>query len=527
MHPLGCASHSIAQSAPFFEVRVRADGVTVSGPSTFRVGQATGEQGIFAEWRWDGTSLHVRNDRFGFQPLYSWISETGVALSTSIEALLAAGAPAELDHVAIAVLLRLGFMVGEDTPYRHIRALPPGARLTWRPGEVRMTQTLPLPPPIQISRDEAIERHIALFRAAVRRRAKLPGVLALPLSGGQDSRHILFELIECGRSPALCVTARYHPPRATPDAEIASEVAALLGVHHEVVEPAQSLIRALLSHHRATGFCTLTPSFFIAPVAEFLAGRADLVFDGIGGDVLCAGLFLDTERVRLFRNGQLAALADQLLSGFNGGGGYDEETLRRAFGPRELQRFSRSAAVERLTAELSRHAGAANPMTSFAFFNRTRRDIALIPLVLLAPIVAVQCPYLDDDFYDFMASLPPEMLLDRQFHADCITRAFPRGARIPYARWQRASPDAAAARYRRLARELSWHCAGGLRPRALKFSFTAPRLLRCLADSEYAPSSAWLAPLLVYLTQMEALLGGTLANPVQSVMLGATGPRDA
>src|SRR5262245_64609305 len=102
---------------------------------------------------------------------------------------------------------------------------------------------------------------------------------------------------------SLC-HGRYHPPRATPDAEIASDVAALLGVHHEVVEPAQSLIRALLSHHRATGFCTLTPSFFIAPVAEFLAGRADLVFDGIGGDVLCAGLFLDTERVRLFRNGQ-------------------------------------------------------------------------------------------------------------------------------------------------------------------------------------------------------------------------------
>ena len=293
IHQLERPSHSSAQSAPFFEVRTRAGGVTVSGPASFRVGQALGEQGIFAEWCWDGTSLHVRNDRYGFQPLYCWVNETGVALSTSIERLVAAGAPVELDHAAIAVLLRLGFMVGEDTPYRHIRALAPGARLTWRPSEVRMTHKLPSPPLRQISRDEAIERHIDLFRAAVRRRAEIPGTLALPLSGGQDSRHILFELLDCGRPPAFCVTARYHPPRATPDAEIASELAALLGIPHEEVEQPPSLVRTLLRHQRVTGFCTLTPSSFMMAVADFLATRADVVFDGIGGDVLSAGLFLE------------------------------------------------------------------------------------------------------------------------------------------------------------------------------------------------------------------------------------------
>ena len=213
--------------------------------------------------------------------------------------------------------------------------------------------------------------------------------------------------------------------------------------------------------------------------------------------------------MRLFREGRLEVLADRLLSGFNGGGGYNEATLEMAFGSRELRRFSRSSAVERVTAELARHTGAANPMTSFAFFNRTRRDIALIPFVMLSPVVAVRCPYLDDDFYDFMVSLPAEMLLDHTFHADCIARIFPRAAHIPFAPWQTASADTAAGRYQRIARELFWHCAGGLRPRALRVSFTAPRLLRCLADSKYAQSSAWLAPLLVYLTQIEMLLGAS------------------
>jgi len=31
----------------------------------------------------------VRNDRYGFQPLYCWISDAGVALSTSINKLFA------------------------------------------------------------------------------------------------------------------------------------------------------------------------------------------------------------------------------------------------------------------------------------------------------------------------------------------------------------------------------------------------------------------------------------------------------
>jgi len=494
--------------APFFCVKAGAAGIIVSGPPSLRIGQPAGEPGVFADWRWDGVSLEVRNDRYGFQPLYCWASDAGVALSTSVKRLLEAGAPAELDDAAMAVLLRLGFLIGEDTPFRHIRALPPGARLSWRPGALEIRHALPLPPLRHISRDEAIDRHIGLFRAAIQRRAEVQGTLGLPLSGGQDSRHILFELIECGRQPAFCVTAQYHPPRATPDAEVASELSALLGIPHHVVEQPASHLETLLRHQHITGWCTLTPSWFMIAVADFLATRAEVIFDGIGGDVLCAGLFLDAARVQLFRDGRLAQLADSLLTHFNGGAGFPENTIEKAFGPRELRRFSRALALERVATELARHADAANPMTSFAFFNRTRRDIALLPFAILSPVGMVQCPFLDDEFYDFMASLPAEMLLDHTFHADAIARAYPRAGQIPYARWQETPLSEAAGRYRKLARELAWSCAGGLHPRAVRRSFTVPRLLHCLVDRRYAASSVWLAQLLVYLTELETLCGG-------------------
>src|SRR5262249_53493123 len=48
-----------------------------------------------------------------------------VLRSTSVERLLAAGAPFELDDAAIPGPLRYGFMAGEETPFPDIRPLSP------------------------------------------------------------------------------------------------------------------------------------------------------------------------------------------------------------------------------------------------------------------------------------------------------------------------------------------------------------------------------------------------------------------
>ncbi|MFQ5528819.1 MAG: asparagine synthetase B family protein, partial [Gemmatimonadota bacterium] len=72
---------------------------------------------VFAEWNWDGHQLTLRNDRYGMLPVFSVVEPSRVILSTTIEGALAAGAPADLDARAIAVILRLGYPVGDDTPF--------------------------------------------------------------------------------------------------------------------------------------------------------------------------------------------------------------------------------------------------------------------------------------------------------------------------------------------------------------------------------------------------------------------------
>jgi asparagine synthase (glutamine-hydrolysing) len=495
---------------PLLELVAMPDGVRATGAASLRVGQKVDRpedrrDAVFAEWRWDGERLELQNDRYGFYPLF--YSDTGnvFRLSTSIPRLISAGAPRELDEAAFSVFLRLGFLVGEDTPFRAIRALPPGARLVWRPGRLELKHELPRRPRLTLGRDEAVERYVGLFRSAMRRRMPKAGRVVVPLSGGQDSRHILLELMEGGCAPR-CVTARYYPPRGTPDAEVAVQITKALGLEHRILDQPTSQLETTMRHHVATNFCTLTPSSFLLSVGDFLRAEADVVYDGIGGDVMSAGLFLNPARVRRFGEGRLEELADDLLATFNGGAGFDR-MLTQALRPRSGKRFSRGLAVKRLARELERHTEMANPLSSFCFFNRTRRDMALLPFRAYAGVPTVHCPYLDGSLYDFLSSLPAELLLDHSFHADTIARAFPRFAGLPYAGWESASGRQPRRQYRRFTRELMRYCGPGGHAALLRPSWVLPRLARALVDPSYGVWAAWAGPLIVYVNQLEVLVG--------------------
>ena len=144
--------------------------------------------GIYAEWQWDGAELVVRNDRYGVSPLFFAVQRDSVAVSPSIATLLAAGAPADLDEAALAVFLRLGFFVGDDTPFRHIRAVPPGAVFHWSDGRLWAAGDYTIPRPVDLSRDQALDGFVTLFHEAMARRLPADERAVVPLSGGRDSR---------------------------------------------------------------------------------------------------------------------------------------------------------------------------------------------------------------------------------------------------------------------------------------------------------------------------------------------------
>lgn len=331
-------------------------------------------------------------DRYGFRPLY----RSGDDISPSLFAL----PRSDLDWDALAVFIRLGYFVGNTTPFKGIRSVVPEPWITKHSA---------------MSRGDAIDRYGTLFRTAVRK--QLDGDIVLPLSGGCDSRHILFELLEAGVKP-LTVTLRNWLPRPSEDLEIARQLAVRFGLEHVALGSIWPTVRAEWEKNRLTDFCADEHGWML-PLKPFMQGRA--AFDGIAGDVLSAGLYLDQGMLSDMEAGDTASATERLLG--------SDDAWRAILDPALFKALDRDRAKALLQAELAKHVGAPNPVSSYLFWNRTRREIALFGAKILGD---PRMPYIDDAVYDHLSSLPASYFLDKTFHTETIHRMFPQYAGIPY-----------------------------------------------------------------------------------------------
>jgi asparagine synthase (glutamine-hydrolysing) len=413
-----------ADTPPFIHVRMVDGAPRMSGVALYAAGHKIPRRdgavdGVFAEWRWDGRSLSVANCRYGLRPLYFFARAGEIGVSTSIEQLLGLGAEPALDQEALAVFFRLNWFLAEDTPFKSIRLVPPAAEFTWD-GGLRIASKLHIVRPSGLTRDAAIDGLIETFRHAVERRY-VDGAI-VPLSGGRDSRHTLYELCRIGR-PRLCVTARDIPPYPNPNENTlyAALLARTFGIKHAVVDYIPDIVEAERRKNALTNFCSLEHAWFMQ-VHDRLDGEPGRVFDGLGGDYLAAGGGLVPKCIELMHAGRIDDLARHLL-------------VRRHVASLDFladeTAFPFEAAYARVRRELERHLGAVNPIGSYYFWNRVRRGIGASSFgIMAAHDVAV--PFVDHDVFDLLTSLPVDMFADRTFHTQSIHRAFPQFSHIPF-----------------------------------------------------------------------------------------------
>lgn len=431
-----------AAQSPVVQLR-HADGrTTVTGPAQAFIGHRSDRPdsslGLYGGWDWDGTTLTAEVDPLGYFSLFVYCKGPDIAVSPSILQLLALGADAEPDPVALAVFHRIGHFLGEDTPFRHIKVLPPGGRLVWRDGVAKVTGGAPIPREQALSRAQAVEAFIELPRAAIRRFVDAwDGPVVLPLSGGRDSRHILLELVHQGRKPDRVAT--FHQGGRAFDREVqaARALASRARVNHTLLGHTRPRLRDALRALLLTQLCADEHAQMM-PMHDFLRGEpAAAALDGIGGDILTnpdddAAGFFDRARAGDFdgiaRN--LAAGHGRVISrtGNPGGAG-------AIYSP-DLD----EAAIDRIAQGIRVFQDAPDPYQAFWFWNRTRREISFVSTGILGGAAMVACPFLSPEFVELALSLPFSVTRDQRLHDDAIAQAYPDYADIPYEAGFRSQP---------------------------------------------------------------------------------------
>jgi asparagine synthetase B (glutamine-hydrolysing) len=472
---------------PWLIVRRRSDGqLDVQGSARAIIGHQIPREpsdrpgGVYVQWDWDGAALTVRNDRAGFGQLFyaSLDGNQGIALSPHVEQ-LAQWAETTLDEGALTILIRLGFHLGLDTPFVAIRALPPNATLVWRPGHLHISGQPHLPEPQPVARDDAVDQFIELFRAAIRQRPPIAGSTVVPLTGGQDSRHILFELCHQQRPPELCVTVRPYANATYDDASVAAQIASRLGVPHERIDMRRSLVAEDFRKYRRIGPMSDEGGWTSAMLDRLVNFRC--AYDGIAGDMLTsgylAGIVYRQQLHEYVVDGNWAALADVVLNHFSA----SEPALQPLLAQASFRDLGRQYVRDRLIEQLASFRHAAHPLAMFVINNRTRREIAMMSWLLCAQVNPYYAPYTDEELFTFLASLPAgEFACGQWFHRATLERAYPQWADLPYydktssrqpavGRWQAAAL---------VAELVSWSARNQPRRFGTVARWAAARLLR-------------------------------------------------
>ncbi len=236
-------------------------------------------------------ALHLFRDRMGVKPLYLHDDGTRLLFGSEIKALLAAGAPAKADPAALHHFLTLNYVPPPMTAFHNIRHLPPGGRLSVKPGNMsedrwwRLADLQASP----VSRASAQSELLGLLDDAVRIRLRADVPFGAFLSGGIDSSTVVGLMSMNMERPVETFAIGFDDARFD-ESHFAGLAAQRFGTNHhmEIVSPRMLDRWPMVIHHldQPHGDVSFLPTL---RVSELAAEQVKMVLTGDGSDELFAG----------------------------------------------------------------------------------------------------------------------------------------------------------------------------------------------------------------------------------------------
>ena len=261
-------------------------------------------RGMFGIALWDAQrqSLLLARDRLGIKPLYYWITDDGLAFCSELRSLLALDRfPRDIDRLAVARYLALGYVPDPMSIFRGVRKLPPGHILTWdaRNGARVERYWNPVRPEMSaLDETEAVRELERLLMEVVGSHLESEVPLGAFLSGGIDSSTVVACMARQMDRPVKTFSIGFEEAgfNEAPDAAI---VAAALGTEHTefIVRPdADRLIEDVARiFDEPFADSSALPTLLVSQLAR---QHVIVSLSGDGGDELFGGYTRYTDMAR-------------------------------------------------------------------------------------------------------------------------------------------------------------------------------------------------------------------------------------
>jgi asparagine synthase (glutamine-hydrolysing) len=251
--------------------------------------------GMFAFALWDRRRrrLLVARDRLGKKPLFYCERNGILSFASELPALLQdERIPRDPDPTALDCYLAYGYVPAPLSAFRHVRKLPPGHRLEWHDGRVRIERWWSLDYSAKLEEtdpDAIAERVREALRAATRRRMVADVPLGAFLSGGIDSSAVVAAMAEASTQPVKTFSIGFDA-EAFDELPYARAIAERFGTeHHEltVTPDAVAMLPKIVRHHgEPFADSSAIPSFYLA---RFTREHVTVALNGDGGDEAFGG----------------------------------------------------------------------------------------------------------------------------------------------------------------------------------------------------------------------------------------------
>ncbi len=343
------------------------------------------------------------------------------------------------DPQAALQFLLIGHLLGDRTLMEGVRMLPPGTRLLCGEDGTRLSPyetagTDGHGPAAGTSASSAaalLYERLSFKRDNYSRLSNEP-VLGF-LSGGWDSRLLVALFADTGRiTETLTTQQRVRlEGRYVSEELIAREVAGLLGIENRFVPPSYRDPRNLVHRSAMLDWSTWFHEWAFE-MAERVPEDRCLLLDGLLGDILVRGLFMDDQlaeaQEKQDRWAVCRILHNRFLQGFNT---YTPEiqVWGSVLRPEVLEEFA-GQLWEDLKEELSR---IEHRETASMFFlrNRSRRAIAPLVRLVFGRKGDVHLPFCDPGLVSLALSLPLKGRMEGSIYRHLLELARPGLANIP------------------------------------------------------------------------------------------------